>query len=61
MSVEVTVDDADGNLLVGVDGERLSASACLDADADESDIAETLGDLERELRHSARVNGGSQA
>ena len=63
MSAEpkITVDDVDGNLLVGIDGDGVSASACLDADADEDDVSEALADLESELRHSARINGRRSA
>lgn len=53
---DITVDDAEGNLLVGIDGDGVAASACLSSDADEDDVADALADLESELRHSARLN-----
>lgn len=58
---EIRIDDADGNLLVGVDSDGLSASACLDAGADPDEIDAALAELGQELKHSARINGGRSA
>jgi len=61
VSAEVRVDAAEGNLLVGVEGDGLAASACLAADADPAEIDDVAETLAQELRHSARLDGRRSA
>ena len=52
----VRLDRADGQTLVGVDGETVAATAAVSDDPDPEEVREALRDLYQELRHSAGLD-----
>lgn len=56
----VRLDRADGQTLVGVDGEGVSATAAVDADADPEAIEAAVRDLWLEIRYYSRLSDGGQ-
>lgn len=57
---EVSLDRADGQTLVGVNAEGVSAAASIEAEADPEAIEAAVRDLWQEVRHSARLSGGRE-
>jgi len=57
MTLSVEVEESSGVLLVGVDGDEVSASLSIGPDADSDDVEEAVADLLREGQHSTRLLG----